>query len=303
MLDAVKRGLKLNQRHLLPRSRLGQCLKPVDKVYGIVSLLEPAIAERIIPNYDLSIREVYMDFAKAWIYVEGGNDDLGFLVQCGESGEEAMNSDFSDDSLPSWVPDLRKEIRLQVNSFQPEYDAPNGLAASFTFVRDESVLSVRCVLLDRIDGMSGTQHWHDDWANVLDFKNAKNCANAYRDSGGFREALWRALVGDRDLRGLGADASHECILDGAIFGEECAPPDPCPSAGDTDESFKWNIHLWLKKNALFTLGGRTFQSYCQDLGGLNFGSETYYRCLGHMTTWMWSRRLTVTEKGYIGIMP
>ncbi|CAF9931984.1 hypothetical protein IMSHALPRED_008767 [Imshaugia aleurites] len=302
LLD-VKQGLKLNKRHLLYRCRLAQCLKPVDKVYGIMSLLEPAIAERIIPNHDLSIGELYMDFAKAWIYVEGGNGDLGFLVQCGESGEEAMNSDFSDESLPSWVPDLRKQIRLQVNNFQPEYDAPNGLAASFTFVRDGSVLSVKGVLLDRIDGMSGTRHWDDDWANVSDFKNAKNCANAYGDSAGFREALWRALVGDRDRRGLGADASHECILDVTIFGEECAPPNPCPSTGDTDESFKWNIHLWLKRNALFTLGGRTLQSYYQDSGVLNFGSEPYYRCLGRMTTWMWSRRLAVTEKGYVGIMP
>ena len=79
--DAVKQGLKLNKRHLLYRCRLGQCLKPVDKVYGILSLLEPAIAERIMPHHDLSIRGLYMEFAKAWICVEGGNGDLGFLVQ------------------------------------------------------------------------------------------------------------------------------------------------------------------------------------------------------------------------------
>ena len=75
LLDAVKQGVKVNKRHLLYRCRLSQCLKPVDKVYGIMSLLEPAIAERIIPNHDLSKRELYMDFAKAWIYVEGGNGD------------------------------------------------------------------------------------------------------------------------------------------------------------------------------------------------------------------------------------
>lgn len=297
LLDTVQQGLKLNTRHLMYRCRLAQCLRPVDKVYGIISLLEPAITERIIPNHDLSIRELYMEFAKAWIYVEGGNGNLGFLVQCGESGEESMNPDFSDESLPSWVPDLRKQTRLQVNNFQPEYDAPNGLAASFAFVRDESVLSIKGVLLDRIDGLSGTRHWEDDWANVSDFKNAKNCANAYGNSGGFREALWRALVGDRDRCGLGAEASHECILDVAIYEEECAPPKLCPSTGDTDESCKWNIHLWLKRNALFTLAGRTLQSYYQDSERIQSGSEPYYRCLGCMTNWMWSRRLAVTKKG------
>ena len=303
LLDTVKQGLQLNRRHLLYRCRLGQCLKPVDKVYGILSLLEPAIAERIIPNHDLSIQGLYTEFAKAWIYVEGGNGDLGFLTQCGESGEECANSDFRDESLPSWVPDLRKQIRLQVNNFQHEYNSHNGLAASFTFVRDESVLSVQGVLFDKIDGLSGTRHWDDDWDNVSDFKNAKNCANAYGHSGGFREALWRTLVGDRDRRGFEADASHECILDSAIFGEECAPPNPCPSTGDTDESLKWNIHLWLKRNALFTLGGGTLQSYYRDSGALNSRDERYYRCLGRMTNWMWSRKLAVTEKGYVGVMP
>ena len=50
--------LHRTKKHLLTRRRLGQCLNPVDKVYGTLSLPEPAIAQQLTPNDDLSIREV-----------------------------------------------------------------------------------------------------------------------------------------------------------------------------------------------------------------------------------------------------
>lgn len=302
LLEAAEQNLPTNKRHLLTRCRLSKCLKPVDKVYGILGLLEPAISERIIPNYDSSVRDVYTTFARAWIGVEGRKGDLGFLIQCGETGEKKMNPELSNENLPSWVPDLRKQVRLQLNNFEPEYNAHGGIRASFEFVRNGWVLSAKGVLFDKIDGLSGTRHWDDDWDNIQDFQNAKHCANAYVDANGFREALWRAMVGDRDRHGRAADSFYEHVLDAAIFDERCAPPNPCPSTGDTDESFKWNIHLWLKRNASFTVDSRPLQSYFQDLQAMKYDPDRYYRSLGRMASWMWSRRLAVTECGYIGVM-
>lgn len=303
LMDAAENNLATNKRHLLTRCRLSKCLKPVDKVYGILGVLEPAISEQIIPNYESSVRDVYIMFARAWIRVEGGKGDLGFLIQCGETGEKGMNPEFSNENLPSWVPDLRKQIKLQLNNFEPEYNAHGGFKALFDFVRNVSVLSAKGILLDRIDGLSGIRHWDDDSSNIEDFENAKQCSNAYVNEHGFREALWRAMVGDRDRHGRAADTTYAYVLDAAIFDERCAPPNPCPSTGDTDESFKWNIHLWLKRNASFTLGSRSLQSYFQDLQAMNYEPEQYYQSLGRMASWMWSRRLAVTEGGYIGVMP
>ena len=302
-MDAAERNLATNKRHLLTRCRLSRCLKPVDKVYGILGILEPAISRQITPNYELSIRDVYITFAMAWIRVEGRKGNLGFLIQCGETGEKGMNPELSDETLPSWVPDLRKQIKLQVNNFEPEYNAHGGLEPTFDFIGNGSVLSAKGILLDRVDGLSGTRHWDDDWGNIQDFENAKYHSNAYVNEQGFREALWRAMVGDRDRHGRAADTSYACVLDAAIFDEHCAPPNPCPSTGDTDESFKWNMHLWLKRNASFALGGRSLQSYFQDLQAMDHQPEQYYQSLGRMISWMWSRRLAVTERGYLGVMP
>ena len=303
LMDAAEQDLTTNKRHLLTRCRLSKCLKPVDKVYGILGLLEPAISEEIRPNYELSLRDVYIMFAKAWIRVEAEKGDLGFLIQCGETGEKGMNPELSNENLPSWVPDLRKEIKLQINNFELEYNAHGGLKPSYNFVRNGSALSLKGILLDKIDGLSGTRHWDDDWGGFQDIESTKNSTNAYFNENRLKEALWRAMVGDRDRHGQAADPSYAYILDIAIFDESCAPPNPCPSTGDTDESFKWNIHLWLKRNASFRLGGRSLQSFFQDLRAMEHEPEQYFQSLGRMASWMWSRRLAVTESGYIGVMP
>lgn len=300
LLTAQESNLETNKRHLLTRCRLGNCFKPVDKVYGILSLVGPAVSEQIVPNYEFSARDVYMAFTTAWIKAEA---DLEFLIQCGETGEGQRGSNLEAIDLPSWVPDLRKQTKPQLNNFEPEFNAHGGTKASFDFVNGGTVLSVDGIILDKLDGLSGTRHWDDDWLNARDIVNPERRSNAYGNDALFQEALWRALMGDRNDNTESLDASQKRILDSAIFDDACAPPYPCPVTGDTDDSWRWNMHLWLRRNASFMLNGRPLRQYFCDLGSTKGEPGTYYRSLGRVATWMWSRKLCVTEQGYIGIMP
>lgn len=72
------------------------CSDPRDRLYAIRSLLHPSHSKIIIPDYSLSIREVYTNFAKEWLLKL---DNAQFLQYC-DFPEPLTGMD-----LPSWVPD------------------------------------------------------------------------------------------------------------------------------------------------------------------------------------------------------
>ncbi|KAL6243187.1 hypothetical protein RBB50_009738 [Rhinocladiella similis] len=291
------------KRHLLTRCRIATCRKPADKVYGILGLLDDGISAQIVPDYKLPMREVYMSFARTWIRSEG---DLGMLIQCGETGDQQKGPEVDIEGLPSWAPNLLKEIKLQLNNFEPEFDSHGGMQASkVEFLgNDGSALSVDGVLFDTLDGVSGTRHWDDDLNSVQDIQNSPSSANAYGSGDeGLKTALWKALTGGRDRHGKAAGSHHECVLDAAILDDRCAPPDPCPDTGDTDDSLRWNLHLWLKRNRSFQVGGKRLEDIFQDLGAMKSEPQRYYQCIGRVVSWMWCRRLATTMNGYIAVVP
>ncbi len=60
----------------------------------------------------------------------------------------------------------------------------------------------------------------------------------------------------------GDQANYNCVLNVATFDEEtCAPPDPCPDTGDTDDSLRWDLHLWVKRDGTFRLRGKCLQDW------------------------------------------
>ncbi|KAK6368186.1 uncharacterized protein PV06_09520 [Exophiala oligosperma] len=291
------------KRHLLTRCRIAMCRKPSDKVYGILGLLDDVMSAQVVTDYKLPVREVYMSFARTWIRSEG---DLGMLIQCGETGEQQKGPEVDIEGLPSWAPNLLKEIKLQLNNFDPEFNSHGEMHASdVEFLGDDgSVLSTDAVLFDTLDGLSGTRYWDDDLNGVQDIRNSASAANAYGSGDeGLRTALWLALSGGRDRHGKAAKSYHECVLDTAILDDRCAPPDPCPDTGDTDDSLRWNLHIWLKRNRSFQVGGKRLEDIFQDLGVMKSEPQLYYQCIGRVVNWMWCRRLATTRNGYLAVVP
>jgi hypothetical protein len=48
------------------------------------------------------------------------------------------------------------------------------------------------------------------------------------------------MVGNRDHYAHEAPSYYEYVLDATILEDKCAPPDPYPQTGDSDDSFRWN---------------------------------------------------------------
>jgi hypothetical protein len=202
---------------------------------------------------------------------------------------------------------LRQQIKPQINNFEPTYNAHGQTRAAVAFIRGGKVLSAKGVLSDKIDGLSGTRHWTDDFDNIgdeADIRNSKFYKNPYgTDDGAYVEALWRALIGNRGRLGEDAPQSHSSVLDSAILASSYAPPIPCPSTGDSDESLRWNLHLWMKRNANFILGGKPLKDHLSDTKTVTSDPELYHQSIGRQINFLWSRRLVTTEGGYIGVAP
>ena len=82
---------------LLQDSRASEATDPRDKIYGILGLCWDFSSDsELVPDYNLSVREVYTSVVKA--YIEKYNN-LDIFGHCGYTGDGL--------DLPSWVPDWR----------------------------------------------------------------------------------------------------------------------------------------------------------------------------------------------------
>lgn len=302
IMDDLRGSQWKSQQHVLERIRLAKCLKLADKVYGALGLLNLEICSATLPDYTIPFTEVYITFARAWIESE---KDLELLMHAGEIGNPRERRELDALDKPSWVPDLRAQSFTSSNPAHPPQDAGTSFPASFEFLSDGRVLSVRGVLLGSGDGLCERPHWVDDYGEFQDIgdaaqtTDATQSTNAYGDHEAFREALWRALVYDRDRHGNPTGDCSRVILDTAIFDTPCEPGDPGPTNPDHRDIHR-NLHLWLNRNASYKLGGHCLKDYFLDLKALKETPKLYYETLHSF--WLWKKRLAVTTSGYICVV-
>lgn len=291
--------------------------RPRDKVYGLLGLMAPYIAQHIVPEYgpDVTDDVVYENFAKTWIQF---GENLDVLGQC------------SSDDSPSWVPHLHTSYRHLCGASEPPYDASKGLKPQVRFYNDNEnrVLVCKGLLIGAVDSVSTS---FQDPKNVNNASlppsaskqfGTRNCSNAYLDEHGLREALWRTVVGNRNLTGGEAPDEYALLLS----------PQSLTNA---------DMLAWIKPNAGFYVAGRPLISYFE----AHSYETVFNRCLvalrslfkhlesglwkmwarvrlgtaqnmpvkrqlsifeeavTRVTRFAWSRRLMTTQTGYLGFAP
>jgi hypothetical protein len=103
ILDMIRRDSKRHQDatmfHRINYTRLFRCMDPRDVVYSLLGVAGDVAdyGQDLIPDYNLSVEEVYKRFVSATIILKGKLDPLSFLHIPADSGGR---------DLPSWVADL-----------------------------------------------------------------------------------------------------------------------------------------------------------------------------------------------------
>lgn len=196
-----------------------EATKPVDKIYALLGLANPDLAEKIEVNYMKPYTRIYTDVAATLLESNSTEETIHLLPHAG-IGNAEVSSD-----LPSWVPDWHNESRkhrtvltahipaaLQdlKSTFSPlveqltnlmngGYAAARNTVPSFTVCRCEDALFLHAVQVDAItnltsayDGNKDDQEYHPNW-----FREAGGLVVAAHSSSAAFENFWRTLVANR----------------------------------------------------------------------------------------------------------
>jgi hypothetical protein len=110
-----------------------------DKVYGFLGLLDDNITSRITPDYDLTVLDVYTEFAIALVNV---SQNLNVIFTW-------CNSKLEDD-WPSWVPDWREPFNRKHMQWLLGREASRNSNCFASFSSQKQKLPVRGSKIDTI---------------------------------------------------------------------------------------------------------------------------------------------------------
>lgn len=265
---------------VLPMSRTANQTDARDKVYGILSLVDPKIVKLIEPNYNLTIEQVYIDFAKASIM---GTGSLDIICHSRFDREEGRQ-------LPTWVPDWRDgEIVGQEFTTSVPYQASRDRKCDPSFKGD--ALTLQGFVFDKVDGLGATRDITSTPTRFLfDVIQSKQTTNAFRSEADTRESLWRSFVANRDGHG-------ELLLD-SLAGLLDIP-------WNTGAELLWGFSEFRERNKSLLICGCELQSYFPvvDNADFEYNSAWIEMATLRLANVFMGRRLITTDKGYIGVAP
>ena len=265
---------------MLDLSRKAKTTDPRDKVYGLMGLMPSEVADRIQPDYSLTLGEVYISFAKAWITA---SCSLELLEQC-----TSPNT-----SLPSWVPDWTNTNHFRLYSGRSTYHATLSEPPVCRFNPGSTVLLAKGIKLGEIDGL-GASYYEDRLATTSEdaLVQPTESVSVYGNGQDLRQAVWQTLTGNRTPKGKVAPNTYQCLLQCPITLE-----DEAQSQSRGRMAFS---HL-LRQDKDLRVAGQALGSFLpatskSDPDGSKDALERVFRF--HRT-----RRLAITAQGHLGVVP
>ncbi|KAF2238378.1 HET-domain-containing protein, partial [Viridothelium virens] len=179
----------LSFAELLYLANAAHASRPLDKVYGLLAIMDPIIAREIIPDYTIEPSELFTRVAK--IFITTGN--LETICE---------GNPWSFSGTPSCVPDWLQQSRNRDKHRPPlPYSADANSPPKIFFSDNLYHLSVDAIIVDRVEGLGACLSSDADEVQ-FEYSAETICYpdvfdSAYGSADATRLALLRALIGDR----------------------------------------------------------------------------------------------------------
>ncbi|KAF2256372.1 hypothetical protein BU26DRAFT_513206 [Trematosphaeria pertusa] len=141
--------------HLLDVARSFDVSEPRDKVYGLLGFSTINAAKEsgvfVMPDYGVSIVEVYMQVARTLVEREEALNVLSFVVHGKADEDEEGGNEGKRNGLPSWVPDWNcKDVVFPFMGYRPANRHHAGTARPMRLLptEDPKCLSLKGVAVD-----------------------------------------------------------------------------------------------------------------------------------------------------------
>jgi len=280
-----------------------------DKVYGLVGIMDPAIAKQIAPNYRIDPLRLFPAVAKAFILTYGNLEPLRDCNPWGKALNPSWAADWTWDSrhrysrldIPVWVwgPFGNQEGAARIS-----YRSSGNTLPEASFSNGDLHLTCRGFVIDRISGLTARGDGYFSW--LKDSIVQPDRGNTiYGDAAATAKALYCALVADRVGNGQRASNRHAAILSLPSTFRSAKPQFGRLGwnwlASQEDYYFRWE--LWRSANDGFRLGNRRLGSYFRNRipnGASEYDYIDVYTCFDRTCQ---SRRFMTTSNGYLGWAP
>ncbi|KAH7070791.1 heterokaryon incompatibility protein-domain-containing protein, partial [Paraphoma chrysanthemicola] len=128
---------------ILNLARKSNVKDPKDKIYGLLGMVLPSLAQAIVPDYSKTVQEVYIQFALAVLEKCSHLDEV--LVWC---------AIIYDGALPSWVPDWNSPFRRYHLRWFRRFCAAGDTSPTWSFTEELQQLHCKGILVDIVEATS-----------------------------------------------------------------------------------------------------------------------------------------------------
>lgn len=311
---------KHNTPELLLRGARANQKDKRDKIYGLLSLMDPTVRDSITVDYSLPYTVIYRDFVRCCAEKTGRLDHVYQLAdsvsldsECRADGQDVHGT--NEYHLPSWAPDWSS---LDVNNIDLStviavlHDRRAGSDTTHVPLKevDMGILTCRGFLFDTVDGLgcsrdAGVRHDEHDLVapSSSDFDRATIIGMS-----SMKEYVWHGIT-------MGA-LTNKRVLAAKMFGEfpneliDEFPYYPNIESSVTEGSgWKPTITQWQRCNHSFKVFGvplpaffaqEVSNAYLDRLEEVNW---TTVRFLGTLKSVVALKRIITTARGYLGMAP
>ncbi|KAI9772823.1 MAG: hypothetical protein M1840_008705 [Geoglossum simile] len=280
-----RRGINLYR--LLHLGRTVYATDPRDKVYGVLELMDDSLSTLITPDYAAPFADVYIDFAKATICANGSLDVIRLRYP-------TENKD-----IPSWVPDFTVEPNNSpLNASNTAYMTSGSSVAEVQYPSGK-LLSCGGFRIDKFDGMGCM--WSSGWSPDTVVQTTGS-VNPYGSLEAVRDAIWKALVANRNIDGEPLHEDYSSLLATPSLQDTLDEPGPLAELCQSN-IFQWFVNS-LQGDSAFEICGRQLREYFIDARSPpnhNIDPVLLRDALmqrDHITV---RRRIITTGRGYVGM--
>jgi hypothetical protein len=263
-----------------------------DKVYGMLAMMDPAIRQRIFPDYSIEPRYVFANIAIAVLEAYG---NLEHLRECNMWPQQGG---------PTWVPDWTWPLRARDGRFRSAFKADGSQTCDFVIGKDRRTLTCQAAIVDTLDGIGGRRQTRFKYQPKT-VVQPKILTSAYGGLETTRKALAHALSGDSSW-----DSRDDTDARMNIFNLPPTFKQGLPQFQKLgwknamkNEGYYYCWAEWRHANRKFLVGGRRMDKYFASKIPRGAGEKDCWVAKANfenVTTW---RRFATTAKGYFGWVP
>jgi len=300
----------LGLRRLLDIACSSVCRNQRDKVFALLGMMEPEIAQALVHDYSMGTSQIFAAVTRLFITHFNNLEPL------------REGNPWGKTRTPSWAADWTWDGRFRYSRVEspiwgawqktdcpeprPEciYSAAGNLSPSFSFPGN-GLLECKGFELDSIAGLGARANGYFGW-HKGSIKQAQGWTSAYKGQDETAAAIARTLILGRVSGGHPAGGQHSAAVLHLPRTFDLAGPQ-FASRGwawlSSQELYYFRWELWRSANDALDVGGLSLGGYFHDNIPFDAEEADYDEVYGAFDRSCKERRFMLTKRGFVGWAP